>query len=130
MPSHDIDLGTLGGDLEVVRRLTDVMDRLMERPDDLPAALEFIDPDVEWIPLRAALEGAYHGHDGFSRFVTDTQSTFETFEVHFELSELGAGQVLAWGSLHVRAKGSGAEVDVPLGGIFEVRDGRVTRWRD
>jgi hypothetical protein len=52
--------------------------------------------NVEWIPLRAATEGAYRGHAGFEKFVTDTTETFETFEPHFELRDLG-DRVLAFG---------------------------------
>lgn len=40
-------------DVEVVRALIEA--------DDLAAALVHIHPEVEWIPLRAATEGAYFG---------------------------------------------------------------------
>jgi ketosteroid isomerase-like protein len=30
----------------------------------------------------------------------------------------------------VRGRGSGAEAEVPTGGVFEIRDGRVVRWQD
>ena len=37
--------------LEVVRRFID-------QREDLPAVLAFLDPRLEWVPLRAATEGA------------------------------------------------------------------------
>src|SRR5215204_7450928 len=102
--------------VELVLRLLDANSR-----DDVPAALACLHPDLEWIPLRAATEGAYKGHRGFEKFVADTRETFETFEPHFDLSDLG-DQVLAWGTLRVRASGSGVEMEVPVGGIFDFRD--------
>jgi len=110
--------------VEVVRRLLDAQQR-----DDIPAALACLDPDLDWVPLRAAIEGAYTGHEGFEKFWEDTRVTFETFEPHFELRAVGE-QVLAWGTIGVRGRGSGAEVDVPVGGIFDLRDGRIVRWQD
>ncbi len=44
--------------------------------------------------------------------------------------DLGDGRVLCWGFLETRAAGSGVEMDVPVGGLFEVREGKVTRWED
>jgi len=110
--------------LEVVRRLTEASERR-----DIPAALACLDPDVEWIPLRAATEGIYRGHAGFERFMTDTDETFESFEPDVELEALG-DRVLAWGTIRVQGKGSGLEVEVSIGGIFDLREGKVSRWRD
>jgi ketosteroid isomerase-like protein len=110
--------------VERVRQLVDAAGR-----DDLSAALACLDPDLEWVPLRAATEGAYRGHDGYEKFVADTNESFETFEPHFELRDLGE-QVLAWGTIRVRGRGSGIETDIPVGGIFDFRGGRIFRWRD
>jgi ketosteroid isomerase-like protein len=109
---------------DVVRRLSDASERR-----DIPAALACLTADVEWIPHRAATEGAYRGHSGYEEFIADTDETFETFEPNIELEDLGE-QVLAWGRIHVRGKVSGVEMDVPVGGIFDLRDGKISRWED
>jgi limonene-1,2-epoxide hydrolase len=85
--------------------------------------------DVEFLPQRAGTEGAYHGIAGIERFRADTEQVFEKFEVHYELLDLDE-RVLAWGKVDVRARGSGIEVDVPMGGVFEFRDGKIVRWED
>jgi ketosteroid isomerase-like protein len=108
----------------------DVVRRLLGATEDVSAALACLDPDVEWIPLRAATEGTYRGHAGYERFVEDSLASFESFEPRFELRELPDGRVLAWGKIHVRGRGSGWEMDVPSGGIFDVRGGKITRWQD
>jgi ketosteroid isomerase-like protein len=110
--------------IEVVRRLLDAW-----RRDDLPAALACIDPDVEFIPLRAGTEGVYRGHEGVERFWADNRETFETFEPNYQLRDVG-GRVLAWGTIHVRGRGSGVEMDIPTGGIFDLQDGKIVRWHD
>jgi hypothetical protein len=86
-------------------------------------------PDVEFLPLRAATEGAYRGIAGIERFVADTQEVFEKFEPRFELRELGE-RVLAWGTIHVRARQSGIDTEIATGGVFEFRDGKIVRWED
>ena len=110
--------------VEVVRRAIDAAGR-----GDFGAMLEFYDPDVEFVPLRAATEGAFHGHRGVEEFIADTLENFESFETHYELRDLGT-QVLAWGTIHLRGRGSGVEMDIPTGGIFEVRQRKIVRWED
>jgi ketosteroid isomerase-like protein len=86
-------------------------------------------PDVEFLPLRAATEGGYRGIAGIERFVADTEEIFDRFDFHYDLLDLG-GRVLAWGEIQLRAKGSGIEMDIPIGGVFEFRDGKIVRWED
>src|SRR3954463_1295380 len=88
----------------------------------------FFHPDVEFLPLRAATEGAYHGISGVERFVTDTDETFETYESHYEFLDLGE-RVLAWGTIHVGARQSGIDTDIPVGAVIEFRDGKIVRWQ-
>ena len=86
-------------------------------------------PDVEFLPLRTATEGAYHGLSGIEAWVADTSEVFDKFEMNFEFTDLGE-RVLACGTIHVRARGSGVETDIQTGGLFEFRDGRIVRWED
>jgi ketosteroid isomerase-like protein len=86
----------------------------------------FFHPDVEFLPLRTATEGVYHGIAGIERFVADTEETFETFESHYEYLDLGE-RVLAWGTIHVVARQSGIDTDIPVGTVVEFRDGKIVR---
>jgi ketosteroid isomerase-like protein len=110
--------------VEVVRRLMDAADR-----DDLPAVLACIDRAVEFIPLRAGTEGVYRGHEGVETFWADNRETFERFKPNYQLRDVG-GRVLAWGTIHVRGRGSGVEMDIPTGVIFDLRNGKIVRWHD
>jgi ketosteroid isomerase-like protein len=92
-------------------------------------ALELFDPEVEWIAARSGIEGAFHGHAGLLEFRDDTLASFERFQPQLQLLDAG-DRVVAWGTIHVRARDSGIEMDQPVAGVFELRDGRITRWRD
>jgi ketosteroid isomerase-like protein len=96
---------------------------------DLTVPPDTFHPDVEFLPLRAATEGAYRGIAGVERFIADTGEVFEKFETNYEYADLG-DRVLAWGSIHFRARGSGVETDVETGGLIEFRDGKIVRWED
>jgi ketosteroid isomerase-like protein len=109
--------------VELVRDLKEQWNR-GER-SDTPA----FHPDVEFLPLRAATEGSYRGIAGIEKFVADTEQTFNKFELRTEVLDLGE-RVLAWGTIHVRARQSGIETDIPTGGLFDFRDGKIVRWED
>jgi len=86
-------------------------------------------PDVEFLPQRSGTEGTYRGIVGIEKFRADTEQVFEKFEVHYDVLDLGE-RIVAWGKVEVRARESGVEVDVPMGGVFEFRDGKIVRWED
>ena len=109
--------------VEIVRRATDAWNRGELDPEGA------YHPDVEFLPLRAATEGGYHGLSGIESFVSDTFDFFDKFEVNYEFTDLGE-RVLAWGTIHVRARGSGLETDIQTGGLVEFRDGKIVRWED
>jgi ketosteroid isomerase-like protein len=110
--------------VELVRSLQDDWNR-----GDTTVDSDRFHPDLEFLPIRTATEGAYRGLAGFESFVADTLEVFEKFEMRYEFADLGE-RVLAWGHIHVRARGSGIETDIESGGIFEFRDGKVVRWED
>jgi ketosteroid isomerase-like protein len=110
--------------MEIVRRAFAAAER-----GDYETMLDLYASDVEFIPLRAATEGVFRGRSGVEKFVTGTLENFETFELRYELRDLGA-KILAWGTIHIRGSGSGVEMDIPTGGIFEVRQGKIVRWED
>jgi ketosteroid isomerase-like protein len=109
--------------VEILRKLQNGWNR-GER--DLDGAYH---PDVEFLPQRAATEGGYYGLSGIEAFIADTSEVFDKFEMNFEFTDLGE-RVIAFGTIHVRARGSGVETDIQTGGLFEFRDGRIVRWKD
>jgi hypothetical protein len=72
----------------------------------------------------------YRGHAGLRASLADNKENFEVFEPEFrELRDLG-DRVLAVGTIHIRARGSGVETDIPTAGIATFEQGKLTRWED
>jgi ketosteroid isomerase-like protein len=106
--------------------------RALEALDDgdVEAAVGVCHPEIEFLPLRAALVGAYRGHEGLREFFADTAESFELFHVEIdEVRDLG-DRVLALGALRVRTSGGGPEATTVLAAVTEFRDGLLVRVED
>ena len=114
-----------GEELEAFRRGTE----LINAGD--PAVADEVHEDAVFEPLRAQTEGAYIGREGMLRFLTDTDETFERFEVSYtDVRDLGNGRLLAIGTIRMRGRGSGVESDVVTAAVVDFRDGLMARYRD
>jgi ketosteroid isomerase-like protein len=98
---------------------------------DATVTLDLVDEETVFEPLRAATEGAYVGTEGMRRFLVDTAEAFDLFKASYtDIRDLGAGRLLAIGTIRMRGRVSGAESDVPSAAIAEFRDGRMVRYKD
>ena len=112
--------------VQLVLRLNDAVTRGEVNEMEIRS---FFHPDVEFLPRRSETEGAFHGLAGVEKYLADTEAIFEKFEPHYEFLDLGE-RVVAWGTIHVRARQSGIETDISMGGVFEFRDGKIARFED
>ena len=77
---------------------------------DIDALLALMDDDVAATPRLAAMEGAYHGHEGIRRWLEGLLTGFPDFAVEIlEMSERGDRTFAT-----VRARGHGAGSATPL----------------
>jgi ketosteroid isomerase-like protein len=115
----------MAGNAEIVRAAFDAWDR-----GDHDAWVEAFDAEADFYPLRAQLEGRpYHGHDGLRSFVNELSEEWD--EIRFEVEdvrELGE-RIVGSGRFKARGRGSGVELDVPLGWFGEMRDGKIVYAR-
>jgi ketosteroid isomerase-like protein len=97
---------------------------------DMPAFLDLIDPDVEWVPLNAVLEGdVYRGHEGIRRFMVDIDKDIENMQLRVEdVFEVGEHVVL-YAAIVGRGRGSGMDLELGVGWVIRVRNGRVDYLR-
>lgn len=108
---------------ELVRR---VVDRY--RPGHLEEQLDIFDRDIEFVPVRAALERvAYRGHDGIRRADRDLGASWSEGRVEILDLEVRGDSALVIGRLHHRGRVSGAWIDQPAAFTVSVRNGRVVR---
>jgi ketosteroid isomerase-like protein len=109
--------------VDVVRRTVEAFPRGVEE------MLSYVDPEIE---LHSAIVGGaegnvYRGHEGFRRWFADSFESFEELKNEWsEFRDLG-DRVLAFGHVKARGRGSGMELDSPMGWVFTVRSGKVVK---
>lgn len=113
------------GAAEIVKRGLEAFNR---RDADAMVALQH--PDIEFVPITAAMEGRVYGRADTPNFIRSLELDWEYFETHpREYYELG-DRALALGTWRAKGRGSGVELGSQQGGWFaEIRDGLVYRWR-
>jgi ketosteroid isomerase-like protein len=113
--------------VELARRAFDAM-----QAGGLPAVLEFLDPEVEFEPPDNALErrGSFKGHAAVRE---RWDVLFEPFaEVRIEPEEFvdaGEETIVAVFRINARGKASGVPVEMQLGYVLSIRDGKVVRMK-
>lgn len=90
---------------------------------DLDALLQLVDPEVEFVPLQAEMEGEeFRGHEGVRRWWANLLGIFPDFMAEIDaVRELGDVTVT-----RLRLRGQGMESDAPM----EQVDWQATKWRD
>ena len=114
--------------VEIARRAFEAFNRTFaEGTDDVYALL---DPDVEFIPIMAILEGiTYKGHEGVRQWIEDVKRDWVDFEPRPEdFRDLGDDRVLVLGSWRARGRGGDQLLDIPQAAwLTQYRKGRLVR---
>lgn len=89
-------------------------------------------PDVEVVPMRAAVEAiSYRGPEGVAQFFAETDEIWDAISV--ELSErptqVDDRTIYASGRLRGRGHDSGIDVDMEVAWVFRFRDGLISSSR-
>ena len=124
-PRRDTAWAMSEENVELTRRVFDAWNR-----GDYEAWIELFDRDCEFRPLRAQLERQpYRGHDGLRQFERDMTQDWE--QVRFALDEVRevGDQVVVFARFHGRGRASGATVDIPIGVVGKVREGKIAEAR-
>ena len=91
---------------------------------DIEPLLETSDPEIEWYPFTAQVEGdeAYHGHEGLRRWWANIDAAFEDFEASADEVQDLDDTVVGLGRLRARFR-SGVNLDTEIGWVIRFRDG-------
>jgi ketosteroid isomerase-like protein len=81
-------------------------------------------------PREHPYGGAFHGHHGVSRFLAAIVGTVDLLEFAPGDTFHGAGHVVVVGRERGRVKRTGREYATPWVHVWEVRDGKVARFRE
>jgi hypothetical protein len=111
---------------ELFRQCVDALNRV-----DRAEIQRLVDPDIAFVPMRAAVTGAYLGHQGLEDFLSDNEEKYEYFVAEFDVLEpLPGGRLLSIGTIRVRGKGGEDETVVKTAGIASFRNGKMLSWHD
>ena len=93
------------------------------------AALEYVDPQLEWWAPPDWLEDeVYRGHDGLRKLAAFWTDQFDEYRLHLDrLIDLDDGCVLVLSHQHGTIKGSTVEIEQPVAWIVEARDGKMSQ---
>jgi ketosteroid isomerase-like protein len=92
------------------------------------AALEYLDPDIEWLGAPEWLEESlYKGHDGLRKLASYWTENFDGYRLELERVIDAGDRVVALGYQRARIKGSDDPIEQPVGYDWELRDGKGTR---
>ncbi len=111
-------------DLEIVRAMCDAY-----CSGDYPAAIELLDPDVEWRGTVGGLhEGrTFRGHDEVIAGLLEGASAWQSHTLETtEFIDAGDQVVVFWHEVGT-GKESGAEVETDTASLYRVEGGKVVR---
>jgi limonene-1,2-epoxide hydrolase len=112
--------------VQIFEQCVDALNRV-----DRTEILRLVDPQIVFIPMRAAVTGPFIGHAGMEEFLLDNEDKYEYFRAEFDtLERLPDGRLLSLGTIRVKGRGGEDETCVQTAGIAEFKDGRMLSWHD
>jgi ketosteroid isomerase-like protein len=114
--------------LEVARRAFEAFNRTFN--EGTPDLFRVLDPEIEWIPVLAVLEGrAYHGTEEVRGWLEDLKEYWTAFEVRPEqFRDLGDDRVLVLGAWRAQGRRGQVPLDFPQAAwLMHIRNGRLLR---
>jgi ketosteroid isomerase-like protein len=114
------------GNVELVRNAFDLWSR-----GEHESLLEQIDPDAEISVSSAQLARVepFRGHEGYREWTATMEDSFDLWQIHPEVFHERGDRVVVLGHMRLRGRGSGVELDQPIGWLIELRDGKMTRFQ-
>jgi ketosteroid isomerase-like protein len=99
---------------------------------DLDAHLEFFSLDMDYRAIEGAVDdvGVLYGREAYRKYCEDWIKTFDEFSMQPEEIIDAGDQVVVVVHIKGRMKGSHSDVDMRLGLVWTVRDGKIVRGRE
>lgn len=111
--------------LALIERLYDCFNRR-----DAAGIVELCDEEMEFFPVVTAeavgREAPYRGRSGLRDYLDDVAEVWEELQIRPSEVEARGGALLVRGRVYARSRELGIR-DVPVGWVWEVRDGRFVR---
>jgi ketosteroid isomerase-like protein len=87
---------------------------------------KYADPECE---VRSAMTGAvFRGYDGVRSWMQEIDEQFDTWRIRLDEFVHATGErLLVLGSIQLHGRGSGIDIEVPVGWLYEFRGERILR---
>jgi hypothetical protein len=115
---------------ENVDRFIEVAEAFNRR--DVGGLLRIMDPEIQFEPQQAALQGTYVGHEGVGEWLADLVQHYEIESGHVDYADIRdlGDRVLGIGTLRFTGKGSGIETEAVVAVVASFRNGLMTHFKD
>ena len=99
--------------------------------EDRESFIEIVDPDAEISVASSEVTGGrpFRGHEGYRRWIATMEESFEVWELCPQSFDERGDTVLVLGTMCLRGRGSGLELDQETGWLVDVRDGKLLHLR-
>jgi ketosteroid isomerase-like protein len=99
--------------------------------EDRESFIEIVDPEVEISVASSEVTGGvpFMGHEGYRRWIATMEESFEVWELRPVRFEECSGTVVVLGTMRLRGRGSGLELEQEMGWLVDLRDGKLLRLR-
>jgi ketosteroid isomerase-like protein len=114
--------------VEIARKAFEAFNRTFN--EGAPDLYELLDPEIDWVPMTAALEGtSYRGHDGVREWIRNMKREWTSYETKPErFRDLGELGVLALGTWRARGRRGDVLLDIPQAAwLLQFREGKIHR---
>jgi ketosteroid isomerase-like protein len=112
-------------DIATIRRATAAFNAR-----DVEALAAELDPEAVLEPLRGQLEGKrYRGHDGVREMFADFDEDWEYLRLEIDAVREAGEEVVLMGRLLSRGRASGVDLEVPIGFVWRLRDGKLVHGK-
>lgn len=110
--------------IEVVQRLHEAWQR-----DGFGVVPDLMDPAVEWVnPSYAVEPGTRRGYDEFAAAAQAFSSVWGEYRVSSAKFHETGDRVVVTARVNTRSLGNDVPIEAERGYVFDIRDGRVTRF--
>ena len=111
--------------VEIARRCYEAVNR-----GDVEAIFSMSDPTVEFEPPeRAPYAGTYRGVDAVRELLKSLLETWRDIRWEPERFFEKGDRVVVFVNMAVRSKASDAEIAIRVGHVWEIRDGKIVRFK-
>jgi hypothetical protein len=98
--------------------------------NDIPATVESLDPQIEWIePREFPGGGTYHGHAGVEAYLSQSRADWAEGRSEPERFIVAGDKIIVFVHARVRLRDSSVWHDTRLADVFTFRNGKATEMR-